>query len=51
MIRVLLADDQELVREGFATILDLQPDIEVVACVADGAAAVASTRALAPTSC
>lgn len=48
MIRVLLADDQELVREGFATILDLQPDIEVVASVADGAAALASARALRP---
>ena len=48
MIRVLLADDQELVREGFATILDLQPDIEVVASVADGAAALASARAVHP---
>jgi DNA-binding NarL/FixJ family response regulator len=48
VIRVLLVDDQELVREGFATILDLQPDIEVVASVADGAAALASTRALSP---
>jgi DNA-binding NarL/FixJ family response regulator len=48
MIRVLLADDQELVREGFATILDLQPDIEVVASVPDGAAALASARAMRP---
>ena len=48
MIRVLLADDQELVREGFATILDLQPDIEVVASVADGIDALASARDLAP---
>jgi DNA-binding NarL/FixJ family response regulator len=48
VIRVLLADDQELVREGFATILDLQSDMEVVACVADGAAALASSRALHP---
>jgi DNA-binding NarL/FixJ family response regulator len=48
VIRVLLADDQELVREGFATILDLQQDIEVVAAVADGAAALASARALFP---
>jgi DNA-binding NarL/FixJ family response regulator len=48
VIRVLLADDQELVRDGFATILGLQPDIEVVASVADGAAALASARALNP---
>lgn len=48
MIRVLLADDQELVREGFATILDLQQDIEVVASVSDGAAALTSARALCP---
>ena len=42
-IRVLLVDDQELVRDGFATILDLQDDIEVVGSVADGVA-VASTN-------
>ena len=30
MIRILLADDQELVRDGFAMILDAQPDMEVV---------------------
>ncbi len=48
MIRVLVADDQELVREGFATILDLQPDIEVVASVADGSQALASARSLRP---
>jgi DNA-binding NarL/FixJ family response regulator len=48
VIRVLLADDQELVREGFATILDLQPDMEVVASVSDGAAALAAQRTHRP---
>jgi DNA-binding NarL/FixJ family response regulator len=48
LIRVLLADDQELVRDGFATILDLQDDLEVVGSVADGAAAVSAVRSLAP---
>jgi DNA-binding NarL/FixJ family response regulator len=48
VIRVLLADDQELVREGLATILDLQPDIEVVASVSDGVGALTSARDLAP---
>jgi DNA-binding NarL/FixJ family response regulator len=48
VVRVLLADDQELVRDGFATILGLQDDLEVVGSVADGAAAVAATRSLAP---
>jgi DNA-binding NarL/FixJ family response regulator len=48
VIRVLLADDQELVREGFATILDLQPDMEVVASVPDGIAALTAARGLAP---
>ncbi|NUR84234.1 MAG: response regulator transcription factor, partial [Nonomuraea sp.] len=47
-IRVLVADDQELVRSGFALILDSQPDISVVAEVGDGAAAVAAVRELAP---
>ncbi|MGI5161541.1 response regulator [Microbispora sp. CA-102843] len=40
MIRVLLADDQALVRGGFRSILDGQPDIEVVGEAADGGEAV-----------
>jgi DNA-binding NarL/FixJ family response regulator len=44
MIRVVLADDQELVRSGFAMILDAQADIEVVAEAADGAEAIAAVR-------
>jgi DNA-binding NarL/FixJ family response regulator len=48
VISVLLADDQELVREGFSTILDLQPDIEVVDSVPDGSRALASARTLEP---
>ncbi|MCP3758633.1 response regulator transcription factor [Streptomyces sp. TBY4] len=47
-IRVVVADDQELVRSGFAMILDAQEDIEVVAEAGDGAAAVAAVRSLAP---
>lgn len=47
-IRVVVADDQELVRSGFAMILDAQEDIEVVAEVGDGAAAVATVDRLAP---
>lgn len=44
MIRVLLADDQAMVRTGFEMILGMQDDIEVVASVADGAAALDSVR-------
>ena len=44
-IRVVVADDQELVRAGFAMILEAQPDIEVVAEAADGARAVEAVRA------
>ena len=40
MIRVLLADDQDLVRAGFRALLDAQDDIEVVAEAADGDEAV-----------
>ncbi|MGH3510442.1 MAG: response regulator [Nocardioidaceae bacterium] len=36
MIKVLLCDDQELVRAGFRLILDLEPDMEVVGDAADG---------------
>jgi DNA-binding NarL/FixJ family response regulator len=43
-IRVLLADDQTLVRAGFRSLLERAPDIEVVAEAADGAAAVAQVR-------
>jgi DNA-binding NarL/FixJ family response regulator len=47
-IRVLLADDQELVRAGFRMILETQPDIEVVGDAGDGVEAVAATRRLRP---
>jgi DNA-binding NarL/FixJ family response regulator len=39
-IRVLVCDDQPLIRAGFATIIDAQPDLEVVAECGDGRAAV-----------
>lgn len=48
MIRVVLADDQELVRSGFAMILDAQPGIEVVGEAANGAEAVSLVRELSP---
>jgi DNA-binding NarL/FixJ family response regulator len=48
MIRVVVADDQALVREGFVAILESQTDIEVVAAVADGTEAVAAARSLDP---
>ncbi|GAA2023017.1 response regulator transcription factor [Catenulispora yoronensis] len=47
-IRVVVADDQELVRSGFAMILDAQPDIEVVGEAGNGAEAVELARVLAP---
>ena len=46
--RVLLADDQELVRAGFRMILETQGDIEVVGDAGDGVQAVAATRRLQP---
>jgi DNA-binding NarL/FixJ family response regulator len=39
-IRIILVDDQELVRTGFKMVLDAQPDMEVVAEAADGAEAI-----------
>ncbi|MEU4213427.1 response regulator transcription factor [Streptomyces sp. NPDC026206] len=47
-ISVVVADDQELVRGGFAMILGAQPDIEVVAEAGDGAEAVEAVRRHAP---
>jgi DNA-binding NarL/FixJ family response regulator len=48
MIRVLVADDQALVRGGFRMILEVEDDIEVVAEAEDGAQAVSQTRELRP---
>ncbi|MGO9192216.1 MAG: response regulator [Streptosporangiaceae bacterium] len=48
MIRVLLADDQSLVRMGFRMILEAETDITVVGEAGDGAAAVSMTAALRP---
>jgi DNA-binding NarL/FixJ family response regulator len=48
VIRVLLADDQRLVRAGFRSMLEDEPDIEVVGEVGDGTAAVAHCRELLP---
>ncbi len=48
MIRVLITDDQALVRDGFGMILDAQEDIEVVGNAADGGEALEQARALRP---
>jgi DNA-binding NarL/FixJ family response regulator len=48
VIRVCLVDDQTLVREGIRALLDLVPDIEVVAEAADGEAALRVLAAAAP---
>ncbi len=48
MTRILLADDQELMRMGFRMVLDSQPDLEVIGEAADGREAVDSARRLAP---
>lgn len=46
MIRVVVADDQPLVRAGLGVMLGVEPDIEVVAQVSDGAQAVEAARRL-----
>ncbi len=48
MIRVLLADDEELIRTALAALLDLEEDLSVVAQAADGEAAVTAALAHRP---
>ncbi|GLZ77931.1 DNA-binding response regulator [Actinorhabdospora filicis] len=47
-VRVVVADDQEIVRAGFAALIDTQPDLSVVATAADGREAVRSCREQRP---
>jgi DNA-binding NarL/FixJ family response regulator len=46
--RCLIADDQAMVREGFAAVLAAQPGLQVVGLAADGADAVSQARQLSP---
>ena len=48
MIRVLLVDDQTLIRQGIAMLLELEPDLEVVGAVGDGHAASEAVERLRP---
>jgi DNA-binding NarL/FixJ family response regulator len=48
VIRIVLADDQTLLREGLRAILDAQPDLEVVGEAADGAEAAVLARRHSP---
>lgn len=47
-LRVIIADDHTILREGLASLLAMEPDIEVVGEAADGAEAVALARTLRP---
>lgn len=48
MIRIVIADDEGLIRGALVALLSLEPDIEVVADVEDGRAAVTAVRTLRP---
>jgi DNA-binding NarL/FixJ family response regulator len=48
VIRILIADDQEMIRTGFRVVLDAEPDLEVVGEAADGLAALEAVATLRP---
>jgi DNA-binding NarL/FixJ family response regulator len=50
-VRILIADDQALVRAGFKMILDAEDDLDVVGEASDGAQAVAMADDSSPMSC
>ena len=50
-VRVIVADDQSIVRAGLSTILNGQPDIEVIGQATDGREAVALAHKLRPDVC
>jgi DNA-binding NarL/FixJ family response regulator len=47
-VRIIVADDHQVVRTGFAALLDTQPDFSVIGTARDGAEAVRLGRELAP---
>jgi DNA-binding NarL/FixJ family response regulator len=47
-VRIVIADDQQIVRDGFAALLDSQPDFTVVGTACDGAEAIRICRRLQP---
>jgi YesN/AraC family two-component response regulator len=51
MTGVLVVDDQSMVREGFAALLDAQPDLHVLGTAGDGQEAVDTVRQLATDGC
>ncbi|MGW3466781.1 response regulator, partial [Streptomyces olivaceoviridis] len=50
-ISILIADDQQMIRSAYGMILGAQPDMEIVASVADGTSAVREARRLRPDVC
>src|SRR6478735_4077922 len=47
-VRLVIADRRPIVLQGFVSLLEAQPDFEVVACCLDGASCLAAIRRLAP---